>query len=217
MSDYFDLERIIHGKRHEIPFQWGELTQIWRNSTIASTLAHEFPTDGFNYRERNGGYFYRRTLIPLASGKVSDTTTLSDAWLGMCNDLVSDDFTAALSAFCGADLSEFKMEAVAFRGGRDTHYLPHVDASLKRGFRLIIYFNAEWEESWGGAFQILNPENHADVCHSVLPIMGNASVIIRNGFYETWHAVMPLTGVSVKTRNALNITYYEPGTTSTAQ
>nr|WED68936.1 hypothetical protein PJ912_01080 [Pectobacterium colocasium] len=38
MSDYFDLERIIHGKRHEAPFQWGELTQIWRNSSIASTL-----------------------------------------------------------------------------------------------------------------------------------------------------------------------------------
>nr|WED68938.1 hypothetical protein PJ912_01095 [Pectobacterium colocasium] len=48
-------------------------------------------------------------------------------------------------------------------------------------------------------------------------IMGNASVIIRNGYYETWHAVVPLTGVSVKTRNALNITYYEPGTTSTVQ
>ncbi|MFB9086154.1 hypothetical protein ACFFW8_12195 [Erwinia tracheiphila] len=46
---------------------------------------------------------------------------------------------------------------------------------MKRGYRLIIYFKAEWEESWGGTFRILNPLNYAEVCHSVLPIMGNAA------------------------------------------
>ncbi|MCX8956883.1 2OG-Fe(II) oxygenase [Erwinia psidii] len=217
MSSYFDLERIVDGKRHKTPFPWGELTQIWRNDTVAAILADEFPTDGFNYRERNGGYYYRRTIIPLASGKAGETTTLSTAWQEMCSELVSDEFTLAMSAFCEADLSEYKMEAVAFRGGRDTHYRPHVDSSLKQGFRLIIYFNIDWDESWGGAFRILNPVNHAEVCHSVLPVMGNASVIIRNGYDETWHEVVPLTGISVKTRNALNITWYDSSTTSTAQ
>ncbi|WP_261642188.1 2OG-Fe(II) oxygenase [Erwinia mallotivora] len=217
MSEYFNLENIIHGRRHESPFPWGELTQIWHNSTTALTLAEEFPTEGFNYRERNGGYFYRRTLIPLGQGHLTDPATLSHAWQGMCNELLSDEFITALSTFCQAPLAEFKMEAVAFRGGRDTHYLPHVDASLTRGFRMIIYFNDQWQESWGGAFQILNPDNHAEVCCSVLPLVGNASVIIRDGYYETWHQVVPLTGESVKTRNALNVTWYEPGTMSTRQ
>lgn len=127
MANYFDFKRIADDKRHQTPFTWGELTQIWCNASVAATPADELPTDGFNYRERNGGYFYRRTLIPLASGKVSDANTLSVASQEMCAELVCQRFTTTLSTFCGDDLSNYKMEAVAFRGGRETHYQPHVD------------------------------------------------------------------------------------------
>ncbi|WP_235426008.1 hypothetical protein [Erwinia tracheiphila] len=46
---------------------------------------------------------------------------------------------------------------------------------------------------------------------------GQRRVIIRTNHHETWHEVVPLTGVSVKTRNALNVTWYDASTMSTAQ
>ncbi|MCM5640154.1 2OG-Fe(II) oxygenase, partial [Xanthomonas hortorum] len=178
----------------------------------------EFPTEGFNFRKRNGGHFYRRTIIPLGSFGVDQPAALTDAWQAMCGELVSEDFRSAMSHFCGTDLSKFPMEAIAFRGGQDTHYLPHVDASLCQGFRLIIYFNAHWERDWGGLLRILDPRNHHDARHVVLPIVGNATVIIRDGAYEdTWHEVTRLCTTGSVTRNTLNVTYYAPGTTSTAQ
>lgn len=218
MSKYFNLGRIVGGTLHEVPFNWGELSDIWHDASIAKALANEFPTERFNYRERNGGHFYRRTIIPLGASRVDEATALSDTWLAMCEELASNEFRAAVAEFCRTDLTDFPMEAVAFRGGQNTHYIPHVDASLRRGFRLIIYFNSRWEEDWGGVFRILNPADHSDVRHTVLPLIGNASVIVRDGHYDdTWHEVTRLSGREVVTRNTLNVTYYPPGTTSTAQ
>ncbi|OQP75157.1 SanC [Xanthomonas phaseoli pv. syngonii LMG 9055] len=217
-SAYFALRQIAGGKRHDAPFQWGELQNIWQNDALANKLADEFPTEGFNFRKRNGGHFYRRTIVPLGSFGVDQPASLTDAWQAMCGELVSEDFRSAMSHFCGTDLSKFPMEAVAFRGGQDTHYLPHVDASLCQGFRLIIYFNAHWERDWGGLLRILDPPNHHDARHVVLPIVGNATVIIRDGVYEdTWHEVTRLCTTGSVTRNTLNVTYYAPGTTSTVQ
>jgi SM-20-related protein len=217
-SRYFALQQIARGTLHEQPFKWGQLVEIWRNESIANTLAHEFPTDAFNYRERNGGYFYRRTIVPLASRRVDDPETLSDSWRGMCKELASTEFRAAVAELCGTDLSDYPMEAVAFRGGRDTHYLPHVDASLRLGFRLIIYFNARWKEDWGGSLRILDPLDHSTIHHKIPPKVGNATVIVRDGrFNDTWHEVTRLTGAGIATRNTLNVTYYQPGTTRTSQ
>ncbi len=139
-SGYFSLGQIAGGTLHHTPFNWGELQNIWSNDALAQKLASEFPTEGFNFRERNGGYFYRRTIVPLGSSGVDDPATLSDAWQALGKELVSGAFRSAMAAFSGTDLAGFPMEAVAFRGGQNTHYLPHVDASLRRGFRLIIYF-----------------------------------------------------------------------------
>jgi len=217
-SAYFALGQIAGGTRHASPFHWGELQKIWKNAALANRLADEFPTEGFNFRQRNGGYFYRRTIIPLGSLGVDQPATLTDAWQAMCGELVSEDFRAAMSHLCATDLSEFPMEAVAFRGGKDTHYLPHVDASLRRGFRLIIYFNAHWERDWGGLLRILDPGDRHDARHVMLPVIGNATVIIRDGIYEdTWHEVTRLCNTNSVTRNTLNVTYYCPGTTTTAQ
>lgn len=217
-STYFALGQIAGGTRHAAPFHWGELQKIWQDAALANRLADEFPTEGFNFRQRNGGYFYRRTIIPLGSSGVTQPATLTDTWQAMCGELVSEDFRTAMSHFCATDLSEFPMEAVAFRGGKDTHYLPHVDASLRRGFRLIIYFNAHWERDWGGLLRILDPSDRHDARHVMLPVIGNATVIIRDGIYEdTWHEVTRLCTTGSVTRNTLNVTYYCPGTTSTAQ
>ncbi|MCE4373240.1 2OG-Fe(II) oxygenase [Xanthomonas hortorum] len=218
MLKYFALEQIAGGTRHVAPFTWGQLHRIWHDDALAHKLASEFPTEGFNFRERNGGHFYRRTVIPLGSLGVDGPATLSTAWRAMCEELASNTFRAAMAKFCGADLTQFPMEAVAFRGGRDTHYLPHVDASLRRGFRLIIYFNAHWERDWGGLFRILDPLNSEQVHHAVTPLVGNATVIVRDGHYEdTWHEVTHWSATGALTRNTLNVTYHEPGTTSTRQ
>ncbi|AQW32762.1 2OG-Fe(II) oxygenase (plasmid) [Ralstonia syzygii subsp. celebesensis] len=218
MSRYFDLGRIAGGTLHEEPFKWGHFSRIWRGGEIEHAVATDFPTDGFNYRERNGGYFYRRTVVPLASNRVLGPETLSATWCEMCEELTSPTFRSAVAKFCRTDLTDFPMEAVAFRGGQDTHYLPHVDASLRCGFRLIIYFNHGWKEEWGGVFRILNPVDHRDIRHAVLPLIGSANMIIRDGQYnETWHEVTRLSARGAVTRNTLNVTFYEPGTTSTSQ
>ncbi|CTP89998.1 MULTISPECIES: 2OG-Fe(II) oxygenase [Xanthomonas translucens group] len=217
-AGYFALEQISAGTRHDVPFDWGELREIWRNDALAHRLAIEFPTEGFNFRQRNGGHFYRRTIVPLGSLGIDAPATLSDAWRAMCEELASDTFRAAMATFCRTDLTEFPMEAVAFRGGQDAHYLPHVDASLRRGFRLIVYFNAHWQREWGGLLRILDPRNHCEARHVMMPTVGNATVIIRDGHYQdTWHEVTRLSATGGITRNTLNVTYYEPGTTSTAQ
>ncbi|WP_082064893.1 2OG-Fe(II) oxygenase [Xanthomonas sp. MUS 060] len=217
-SEYFALDQIAGGTLHATPFNWGELQAIWHSDALAYRLASEFPTEGFNFRERNGGHFYRRTVVPLGSLDVDEPATLSDTWRAMCKELVSDAFRSSMADFCGTDLTKFPMEAVAFRGGQDTHYLPHVDASLRRGFRLIIYFNSRWELDWGGLLRILNPQDHHEVHYTVVPVIGNATVIIRDGCYQdTWHEVTRLSPTGGLTRNTLNVTYYEPGTKETAQ
>lgn len=213
----FNLENIINGKLHTVPFRWGQFSEIWANAEIAANLAAEYPTESFNYRERNGGYFFRRTVIFLANQHPHEPQTLSAAWLDLCSDILSAEFRNAVAKFCATDLTNFKMEAVVFRGMQATRYLPHTDASLTYGYRLIIYFNPVWEKGWGGAFQILNPEDHSDVVAETLPLIGNANLIIREIFQDTWHGVTRLSENALTTRNVLIITFYEPSVTSTRQ
>lgn len=56
-SAYFALRQIAGGTRHDAPFQWGELQNIWQNDALANKLADEFPTEDSTSGNATAGIF----------------------------------------------------------------------------------------------------------------------------------------------------------------
>ena len=213
VSRYFELEQIARGTLHEEPFQWGQLVAVSRVMNLSSRI-----------RWHVSSRLKRSTIVSATADTSIDVPSFHWRPIGSmtrehCRTPTAWDVRGTcidgLPGGRGRILRNRSIRlpdgGVAFRGGRDTHYLPHVDASLRLGFRLIIYFNTGWKDDWGGFLHILDPRDHSMICHTISPKVGNATMIVRDGYFEdTWHEVTRLTSAGIATRNTLNVTYYQP-------
>jgi Rps23 Pro-64 3,4-dihydroxylase Tpa1-like proline 4-hydroxylase len=209
-----DLAKIeLHTLKTD-PYAWAEIDGLY-SAEDAAALAATYPRDQFKTVSGNDGekeYLYEsRELLGLGADAVSHPEELSDAWRELARDLLSPEYRAAMSRLTGLDLTSVPVEANVYHYGPGSSLGPHLDLPYKRVTH-VLYFNAEWDPRDGGCLSILRSGNPADVAAVVPPIVGSSAVLVRSD--RSWHAVQRVVKSCRKSRRAVTVTFYSPGSVS---
>src|SRR4030081_3593392 len=123
-----DIAALRSARLRSLPFQWTLLDRAL-TPDYAGRLLTTFPTAGFWQIEDHDGeksYAYAaRPLVTLGAREPVDAPDLDPAWRALAEELVADDYRAALSALIGRSLDDAVMEASIWRWGPGHHLGPH--------------------------------------------------------------------------------------------
>lgn len=151
---------------------------------------------------------------------VTDLKQVSPSYERLYEYLNSPAFLDAMSAITG--IPDLLPDPQLYGGGTHENVEgqeldPHVDynyisgGSLHRRLNLLLYFNKEWEESWGGAIELhSNPRRpEEDEITGFLPLYNRALVFETNEY--SWHGFRKIQlpdGKKHLTRKSLAIYLY---------
>jgi len=85
----------------------------------------------------------------------------------------------------------------------------HVDTMLDRRLNLLVYLNKDWEESYGGHFELWD-KDMTKSCKKVLPIFNRVAIFSTTDFSYHGHPD-PLTCPPDRSRKSLALYYYSNG------
>jgi hypothetical protein len=209
------FRRLAGGSLVRQPFEWSEVGSLFV-ARDAAALASSYPSDRFKTVTGFDGekhYAYEaRALVHLGATSVEAAEGLSESWRRLGGDLLSASYRAALSRLIGRDLSGAAMEAYVCHYGADAWLGPHLDLQDKI-LTHVFYFNTAWDEADGGCLKILNSKNMEDEAATIMPIVGNSSILIRSD--RSWHAVSRVGKSARESRRSMNVIFYRPGAKST--
>jgi hypothetical protein len=209
------FKRLAGGSLVRRPFEWAEVDKLF-SPRDAAALAASYPSDRFKTVTGFDGekhYAYEaRALVHLGATSVDAPECLRESWRRLGCDLLSPSYRNALSRLIGRDLSAAPMEAYVCHYGADAWLGPHLDLQEKIVTH-VFYFNTAWDEANGGCLKILNSKSMEDEAATILPIVGNSSVLVRSG--NSWHAVSKVRKDAGESRRSMNVIFYRPGAKST--
>jgi lipopolysaccharide transport system ATP-binding protein len=209
------FERLARASLVRRPFEWAQVDRLY-SPRQAAALAASYPTDRFKTVDGFDGekhYAYEaRALVHLGATSVDAPESLSEGWRRLGCDLLSTSYRNALSRLIGRDLSTAPMEAYVCHYGTDAWLGPHLDLQEKIVTH-VLYFNTEWNEANGGCLKILNSKSMEDDVATILPVVGNSSVLVRSDC--SWHAVSRVRKDAGESRRSMNVIFYRPGAEST--
>ncbi|WP_327327082.1 2OG-Fe(II) oxygenase [Streptomyces sp. NBC_01210] len=202
-----DLGAIERAELHQDPYQYAVIPRSFGDDTAARGLCDEFTVDGFVRSERQtgsgGGKQYlmnSRTIIKDGQAGRNGTVDLSDRWRWLIEELLSDEYRAALTTLTGTDLDGCSVEARMTRYSRGCWIEPHTDRADKAVTHLF-YFNDVWRDEWDGDLRVLRGPDMADCVRRVSPLLGTSVVMVPSD--HSWHGVPPVTQECPEDRRAL--------------
>jgi len=209
------FEEIKTGNLQQAPFSWALLDNLYAPAD-ADALASSYPHDHYKTVKGSDGekeYLYEsRALINLGANKISHPEELSDAWVALANDLLSQEYREAISQLISYDLKNAPLEVNTFHYGPGASLGPHLDLKTKIVTH-VLYFNKTWDMNDGGYLKILNSKNPNDIFKMIPPIVGNSAIIVRSE--RSWHAVAKVVDGCQWSRRSLTATFYHPKSPST--
>ena len=210
-----DLTQILRRPLETRPYDWAEIGDLF-SPTDALALATAFPRDHFKtvvgYDGEKDYEYEARALIRMGAGVVSYPGQLSEAWLSLAHDLLSQAYRTAIQSLTGCDLTAAPMEVNVFHYGPGARLGPHADLKDKTVTH-VLYFNESWDRDDGGCLTILRSADSADIAAEIVPIVGNSAVLVRSD--KSWHAVSRVVNGCPRSRRSLTVTFYRPGSVST--
>jgi hypothetical protein len=209
-----DLQRIERSTLNTEPYSWGLVDGLYTPEGAAA-LAATYPRDHFKTvsgKDAEKEYLYEsRELLALGGDAVSNPGELSDSWRELANDLLSPGYRAAMSRLTGLDLTAVPVEANVYHYGPGSSLGPHLDMPIKHVTH-VLYFNDTWDLADGGCLTILRSGDANDVAAVVPPIVGSSAVLVRSE--RSWHSVQRVVDSCRKSRRAVTVTFYAPGSVS---
>lgn len=210
-----DLTQILQHKLQTQPYDWAEIDNLF-SPEDAAALADSFPRDHFKTIVGDDGekdYEYEaRALVAMGANVASHPEELSEAWLSLTHDLLSQAYRTAMSELTECDLTTVPMEVNVFHYGPGARLGPHSDLKDKIVTH-VLYFNQSWNANDGGCLTILRSADPADLAAEIVPVVGNSAVLVRSE--KSWHAVSRVTNGCRDSRRSLTTTFYRPGSVST--
>jgi SM-20-related protein len=210
-----DVSIIGQSSLQSEPYSWAEIGGLYSQKG-GRALAETYPRDHFKTVAGHDGekqFLYEsRSLLGMGAAEPSFPAALSQSWKELARDLLSADYRIAMSLLTGYDLTGAAIEANIFHYGPGSSLGPHLDLPDKL-ITHVLYFNKTWNPSDGGCLSILRSKDPADVAATILPLVGNSSVLVRSD--RSWHAVQPVVPGSRKSRRSVTVTFYRTGAVST--
>jgi len=209
-----DLTAIARRSLESEPYDWGAIDALF-DAKGAAALAASYPRDHFKTLSGDDGekvYLYEaRSLIHMGAESASYPEELSLSWRELARDLLSPEYRAAMSLLLSRDLTAAPIEANLFHFGPGSSLGPHLDLPTKL-ITHVLYFNRAWNPADGGCLSILRSKDPRDVAASIVPLVGNSSVLVRSD--RSWHAVQPVVESCRKSRRSVTVTFYREGAVS---
>lgn len=209
-----DLTQLERRTLNTEPYAWAVVDGLY-SPKDAAALAATYPRDHFKTvsgKDAEKEYLYEsRELLGLGADTVSHPKELSDAWRELANDLLSPEYRAAMSRLTGLDLTSVPIEANVYHYGPGSSLGPHLDMPIK-WVTHVLYFNDAWNPKDGGCLSILRSSDPADVAAVIPPIVGSSAVLVRSD--RSWHSVQRVVESCRKSRRAVTVTFYSPGSVS---
>lgn len=89
----------------------------------------------------------------------------------------------------------------------DANFHPN-DKSLHRRLNLLVYLNRDWNEAWGGEFEMWSDRGKKpdERVHAIAPLFNRA--VLFSTTRTSWHGVAPLACPDRVTRKSLALYYY---------
>jgi hypothetical protein len=166
-------------------------------------LAHDFPMDGYQRRDRGArvtGKTYRNFSRPVAGPEgLADISDLAPLWRRMIEALLAPYYRVAMARLLGQSVAG-SIELRLVRHGGGDWLAPHVDGADKL-FSHLIYFTADWEESWGGRLELLATADPASAVRRITPRLGVSISLTRTD--QAWHSVTAVKGGRPERRSLL--------------
>ncbi len=210
-----DLTQIARHTLQTQPYAWAEISNLF-SPKDAAALADSFPRDHFKtvvgYDGEKDYEYEARALVAMGASVASYPEQLSEAWLSLAHDLLSQAYRIAMSSLTGCDLTTAPMEVNVFHYGPGARLGPHSDLKDKTVTH-VLYFNESWNRDYGGCLTILRSADLADVAAEVVPVVGNSAVLVRSE--KSWHAVSRVVNGCRWSRRSLTATFYRPDSVST--
>jgi len=210
-----DLQRIAQFPMRSEPYRWAAIDRLFRPDHAAS-LAASFPRDKFKdvagYDGEKGYRYMARSLIHMGAAAPSHPEGLHPLWLALAEDLLSDEYRAAVSAASGLELASAPMEVNVIHYGAGSWLGPHVDLKEKI-LTHILYFNDDWNPRDGGCLNILRAKDPEQMAAEIRPLVGNSALLVRSD--HSWHSVSPVAQGCTTSRRSLNVIFHLPGSVST--
>lgn len=190
-----DVTAISRSDLQSEPYWWTEIGGLF-DARGGRALAGSYPRDHFKTLSGHDGekqFLYEsRSLLHMGARRPSFASELSPAWQELAGDLVSPGYRAAMSLLTCRDLTAAPTDKIV------TH---------------VLYFNRAWDPADGGCLSILRSKDPADVAGTILPLVGNSSVLVRSD--RSWHAVQPVAPGIRRSRRSVTVTFYRTGAVST--
>lgn len=173
--------------------------------THEQELAENFPASGFARVTSQGSSrsdkVYSNFSSPIPSRVPLHDIGLAPIWQNLISDIRSESYTETISSILRQPLaSNLEIRLVRHAGG--DWLSPHTDRQDKL-FSHVLYFNKDWQEEWGGCFQILGSNNKDDVKFSVSPSLGTSVLLARSD--SSWHQVSEVATAPCPPRMSLLI------------
>ncbi|MFF7994637.1 2OG-Fe(II) oxygenase [Kitasatospora xanthocidica] len=196
------------------PYEYAVVPRTFTDDASAGTLREEFAAAGFTRAERRAGagdgkkyLMHNRTLVAHGKPDRRSVASLSDTWQRLVEDVLSDEYRAALSALTGTGLDRCTVEARMTRYARACWIEPHTDRPDKAVTHLF-YFNRAWRAEWNGDLHVLRGPDMADCARRVPPLLGTSVVLVRSD--RSWHGVPPVAEDCPEDRLALLVHFVRP-------
>lgn len=189
------------------PYRYAVVPRSFRDDTTPHALSDTFAVDGFVRSERGPGagpgkHYLMNNRILISEGRRHEeaVTSLPEVWRQLVDDILADDYRAALTALTGTDLGDCRVEARMTRYSNGCWIQPHTDRPDKAVTHLF-YFNDVWRPEWNGDLHVLRGPSMADCARRVLPLFGTSVVLVRSE--SSWHGVPPVSDDCPQDRRAL--------------
>lgn len=198
--DVINLKKVKQLRINKLPYSYGKISGIF-DPGIHSQLCAECPDIGFIYCEASGEdktySMHMRKLFDSRDESI-DAADLTPLWADFVLQLLSKEYVMSMSQHAQIDLSKCAVEINCWKYARGGWLSAHTDKPNKVISQLF-YMNEFWDESWGGAFCVLNSGRNNDVHEEIFPTSNTSLVLLRSD--NSWHSVAPLScppGVSRK-------------------
>lgn len=210
-----NLTRITPEALSSEPYQWAFIDRLFSRDD-GEALVQSYPHDHYKtvtgYDGEKGYQYEARSLLHMGACAPSYPRGLSEAWLRLTADLLSDEYRTSMSQLTGLDLTHLQIEANLFHYGQSAWLGPHVDLEDKLVTH-VFYFNEIWNVEDGGCLTILEGPQMAQSKKVIPPLIGNSVVLVRST--KSWHAVSRVREDCRTSRRSLAVTFYRPGALST--
>ncbi|MBN4002990.1 2OG-Fe(II) oxygenase family protein [Nostoc sp. LPT] len=200
-----DLSVICQARMEFIPYRWVKLENLISVNERLN-LASNFPEERWFHE------FVTQDSRVLAGPILSEKIGILEAppfhpvWQTLIASLCSREYRTALEELTGLNLKNHHLQFAFTRMNSGHKGSSHVDNPATVKLVQLLYFNEEWEHSWGGCLRILKNENPESVFQDVLPLLGSSVILMPDE--KSWHTVTTVKPEALRARLALKMTFF---------